>query len=148
MTRRVVLYIDSLKTGGAERVTLLLARWLTEAGWQATVLTRHSESRDFYPVPAGVQRAIEPDDPLWLRRVGQLGFPLRVLRLHGWLHGWLPAPSPAPPRPLSSPPTSLAPTRPRGNGCPAQRAHRRSHWAARQPWLPIFLLEIKGIFFL
>mgnify|MGYP006261584555 CR=1 FL=1 len=32
MTRRVVLYIDSLKTGGAERVTLLLARWLVEAG--------------------------------------------------------------------------------------------------------------------
>ena len=47
MTRRVVLYIDSLKTGGAERVTLLLARWLVEAGWQATVLTRHGASRDF-----------------------------------------------------------------------------------------------------
>ena len=85
MTRRVVLYIDSLKTGGAERVTLLLARWLVEAGWRATVLTRHGASRDFYPVPAGVQRAIEPADPLWLRRVGPLGFPLRVLRLHGWL---------------------------------------------------------------
>ena len=38
MTLRVVLYIDSLKTGGAERVTLLLARWLVEAGWQATVV--------------------------------------------------------------------------------------------------------------
>jgi len=85
MTRRVVLYIDSLKTGGAERVTLLLARWLAEAGWRATVLTRHGASRDFYPVPEGVQRAIEPADPLWLRRFGALGFPLRVLRLHGWL---------------------------------------------------------------
>ena len=85
MTRRVVLYIDSLKTGGAERVTLLLARWLAEEGWRATVLTRHGASRDFYPVPAGVQRAVEPVDPLWLRRVGMLGFPLRVLRLRAWL---------------------------------------------------------------
>ena len=85
MTRRVVLYIDSLKTGGAERVTLLLARWLVEAGWQATVLTRHGESRDFYPVPAGVHRAVELPDPPWLRCFGLLGFPLRVLRLRAWL---------------------------------------------------------------
>ena len=85
MTRRVVLYIDSLKTGGAERVTLLLARWLAEEGWQATVLTRHGASHDFYPVPAGVQRAIEPLDPRWLSRFGPLGFPLRVLRLRTWL---------------------------------------------------------------
>ena len=85
MTRRVVLYIDSLKTGGAERVTLLLARWLAEEGWRATVLTRHGASHDFYPVPAGVQRAIEPLDPRWLRRFGPLGFPLRMLRLRTWL---------------------------------------------------------------
>ena len=85
MTRRVVLYIDSLKTGGAERVTLLLARWLSDAGWKATVLTRHGVSRDFYPVPAGVRRAVEPVDPLWLRKVGPLGFPFRVLGLHSWL---------------------------------------------------------------
>ena len=85
MTRRVVLYIDSLKTGGAERVTLLLARWLAEEGWRAMVLTRHGASHDFYPVPAGVQRAIEPLDPRWLRRFGPLGFPLRVLRLRTWL---------------------------------------------------------------
>ena len=85
MTRRVVLYIDSLKTGGAERVTLLLARWFAEEGWRATVLTRHGASRDFYPVPAGVQRAIEPPDPNWLRCVGILGFPLRVLHLRAWV---------------------------------------------------------------
>ena len=85
MTRRVVLYIDSLKTGGAERVTLLFARWLAQEGWRATVLTRHGPSRDFYPVPAGVHRAIEPSDPPWLRRLGLLGFPLRVLRLRAWL---------------------------------------------------------------
>lgn len=85
MTRRVVLYIDSLKTGGAERVTLLLARWMSDAGWKATVLTRHGVSRDFYPVPVGVRRAVEPVDPLWLRKVGPLGFPFRVLGLHVWL---------------------------------------------------------------
>ena len=85
MTRRVVLYIDSLKTGGAERVTLLFARWLAQEGWRATVLTRHGPSRDFYPVPAGVHRAIEPSDPPWLRCLGLLGFPLRVLRLRAWL---------------------------------------------------------------
>ena len=85
MTRRVLLYIDSLKTGGAERVTLLFARWLAEEGWRPTVLTRHGASRDFYPVPAGVQRAIEPPDPPWLRCVGVMGFPLRVLRLRAWL---------------------------------------------------------------
>ena len=85
MTRRVLLYIDSLKTGGAERVTLLFARWLAQEGWRATVLTRHGPSRDFYPVPAGVHRAIEPSDPPWLRCLGLLGFPLRVLRLRAWL---------------------------------------------------------------
>ena len=84
MTRRVVLYIDSLKTGGAERVTLLLARWLVEAGWQATVLTRHGASRDFYPVPAGVQRSVEPGDPIWLRRFGPFGFPFACC---GCAHG-------------------------------------------------------------
>ncbi|QNJ01882.1 putative alpha-glycosyltransferase/ family 4 [Synechococcus sp. PROS-U-1] len=80
-----MLYIDSLKTGGAERVTLLFARWLAQEGWRATVLTRHGPSRDFYPVPAGVHRAIEPSDPPWLRCLGLLGFPLRVLRLRAWL---------------------------------------------------------------
>ena len=85
MTRRVVLYIDSLKTGGAERVTLLLARWLSEDGWLATVVTRHGASRDFYPVPAGVQRIVEPSDPVWLRLFGPLGFPVRVRRLRAWL---------------------------------------------------------------
>jgi len=85
MTRRVVLYIDSLKIGGAERVTLLLARWLSEDGWLATVVTRHGASRDFYPVPAGVQRTVEPSDPDWLRLFGPLGFPVRVRRLRAWL---------------------------------------------------------------
>jgi len=83
--RRVVLYIDSLKLGGAERVTLTWARWLHLAGWQPLVLTRKPLSWDFYPLPAGVVRAVEPADASWMRRLGLLAFPFRVLRLQRWL---------------------------------------------------------------
>ena len=83
--RRVVLYIDSLKLGGAERVTLTWARWLHQAGWQSLVLTRKPVSWDFYPLPAGVVRAVEPADASWMRRLGPLAFPFRVLRLQRWL---------------------------------------------------------------
>ena len=83
--RRVVLYIDSLKLGGAERVTLTWARWLHQAGWQSLVLTRKPVSWDFYPLPAGVVRAVEPADASWMRRLGLLAFPFRVLRLQRWL---------------------------------------------------------------
>mgnify|MGYP000444395358 CR=1 FL=1 len=67
LMRRVVLYVDSLKIGGAERVTLTFARWLRQNGWTPIVLTRQSRSLDFYPIPAGVERAVEPPDPRWLR---------------------------------------------------------------------------------
>ena len=85
LMRRVVLYVDSLKTGGAERVTLTFARWLRQNGWDPIVLTRQSVELDFYPIPAGVERAVEPRDPRWLRLLGRLGFPWRVLRLRRWL---------------------------------------------------------------
>ena len=81
MTRRVVLYIDSLKTGGAERVTLFCTL-ACGSGWQATVLIRHGASRDFYPVPAGVQRVSNPRSD-WLRRFCRWAS-LRVLRLRAW----------------------------------------------------------------
>ena len=83
--RRVVLYIDSLKLGGAERVTLTWARWLHQAGWQPLVLTRKPVSWDFYPLPAGVERAVEPLVAPWMRRLGPLAFPFRVLLLQRWL---------------------------------------------------------------
>ena len=83
--KRVVLYIDSLKLGGAERVTLTWARWLYQAGWQPMVLTRQPVSWDFYPVPPEVERAVEPADVSWMRRLGPLAFPFRVLRLQRWL---------------------------------------------------------------
>ena len=85
-SKRVVLYIDSLKLGGAERVTLTWARWLHQAGWQPLVLTRKPVSWDFYPVPPEVERAVEPADASWMRRLGPLAFPFRVLRLQRWLN--------------------------------------------------------------
>ena len=84
-SRRVVLYIDSLKLGGAERVTLAWAEWLHQDGWQPVVLTRKPISWDFYPLPAGVRRAVEPPDGTWMRRLGPLAFPFRILRLQRWL---------------------------------------------------------------
>ena len=86
-SRRVVLYIDSLKLGGAERVTLTWAAWLQQAGWKPIVLTRKSIGWDFYPLPAGVERVVEPADAPWMHRLGPLAFPFRVRRLQRWLDG-------------------------------------------------------------
>ena len=83
--RRVALYIDSLKLGGAERVTLRLACWLRDGGWQPLLLTRKPPSWDFYPIPVGVQRMVEPADPDWVRRLGPFGLPWRLLRLRRWM---------------------------------------------------------------
>ena len=88
---RVLLYIDSLKAGGAERIALCWAGWLLEKGHSVVVLTRHGPRRDFYPLPAGVERVVEPREPGWLRRLGWLGFPLRLWRLRCRLHALQPA---------------------------------------------------------
>ncbi len=80
-----MLYIDSLKLGGAERVTLSWAHWLHQAGWQPLVLTHKPTSWDFYPLPSGVTRIVEPSDSPWMRRLGPLAFPFRVMRLQRWL---------------------------------------------------------------
>jgi len=80
-----VLYIDSLKLGGAERVTLTWAAWLQHAGWKPIVLTRKPIGWDFYPLPAGVERVVEPADGPWMHRLGPLAFPFRVRRLQRWL---------------------------------------------------------------
>ena len=84
-SRRVVLYLDSLKLGGAERITLIWAHWLHQAGWQPLLLTRKPTSWDFYPLPSGVIRMVEPSDSPWMRRLGPLAFPFRVRRLQRWL---------------------------------------------------------------
>jgi UDP-N-acetylglucosamine:LPS N-acetylglucosamine transferase len=83
--KRVALYVDSLKIGGAERITLTFARWCAESGWTPIVLTRQGVDSDFYPIPNGVQRAVEPQEPSWLMRFGRWGFPWRVVRLRHWL---------------------------------------------------------------
>ena len=82
---RVVLYIDSLKLGGAERITLTWADWLHQAGWKPIVLTRKPVSWDFYPLPAGVERVVEPADTAWMHRMGRFAFFFRLLRLQRWL---------------------------------------------------------------
>lgn len=85
MTVRVAFYIDSLKTGGAERVTLRMAQWCREAGYLPVVLTRRQARHDFYPLPEGVLREVEAPDPAWVAALGWLGFPWRVLTLRHWL---------------------------------------------------------------
>ena len=77
--RSALLFIDSLKIGGAERVTVQWAEWLLEGGWNVTLLTSKSASHDFYPVPSGLHRLREPALPGWLDRA--LFWPLKLWRL-------------------------------------------------------------------
>ena len=87
--RSALLFIDSLKIGGAERVTLQWAEWLSKAGWSVTLLTSKSASHDFYPVPAGLRRVQEPALPGLLNRA--LFWPLKLLRLRKLLQREQPA---------------------------------------------------------
>ena len=83
--RTVVLYIDSLKIGGAERVTLTFSRWLKRNGWNPILLTRRSKDFDFYPTPDYIERVVEPEPPPWVSSVRILIFPWRICWLIGWL---------------------------------------------------------------
>ena len=65
---KVLLVIHSLRTGGAERVTLQFARWLLEAGHRVVLLTPSRAGADFYPLPAGLERCEEPLLPAPLER--------------------------------------------------------------------------------
>ena len=87
--RSALLFIDSLKIGGAERVTLQWADWLLEGGWTVTLLTSKSASHDFYPVPAGLRRLQEPALPRLLDRA--LFWPLKLWRLRKLLRREQPA---------------------------------------------------------
>jgi glycosyltransferase involved in cell wall biosynthesis len=89
--RPVLLYIDGLKAGGAERIALLWARWLQQAGHRVVLLTRHGSHKDFFPLPTSLERRVEPSEPPWLRRLGLLGFPLRLCRLRRVLQDLQPA---------------------------------------------------------
>lgn len=73
---RLVMYLDDgLACGGAERVAArLLGHW-REAGAVVHLISRHSADRDFYPMPAGVQRiALDGSD----QGSGETGRPARV----------------------------------------------------------------------
>ncbi len=97
---RVAVHIHSLGLGGAERVALQWAGWLRQAGHEVVLLTgppaggrRQSapgDGPDFYSLPPGLVRVREPALPAGLDRLGGLAFPLRILRLRGWLRCWSP----------------------------------------------------------
>lgn len=57
-SRSICLFIGSLKTGGAERVTLWLARELAAMGHRVTLLTHHGADQDFFALPEGVDRVV------------------------------------------------------------------------------------------
>ena len=83
--RTVVLYIDSLKIGGAERVTLRFSQWLKRNGWNPILLTRRSKEFDFYPIPESIERVVEKRPPYWVSSLPILIFPWRVCWLISWL---------------------------------------------------------------
>ena len=83
--RTVVLYIDSLKIGGAERVTLRFSQWLKRNGWNPILLTRRSKEFDFYPIPESIERVVEQEPPYWVSSLPILIFPWRVCWLISWL---------------------------------------------------------------
>lgn len=53
---KLLIFIHSLHSGGAERVTANLANHWAEKGWQVTVLTLTSAAQDFYKLHPAVQR--------------------------------------------------------------------------------------------
>jgi glycosyltransferase involved in cell wall biosynthesis len=53
---RLVMFIHSLESGGAERVVANFANHWTEKGWDVTVVTLESDAADFYGLNPGVAR--------------------------------------------------------------------------------------------
>ena len=84
LMRRVVLYVDSLKIGGVERVTLTFARWLRQNGWTPIVLTRQHAPSISIRFPPGWSGRWSPRSPV-AALAWPLGFPWRVRRLRHWL---------------------------------------------------------------
>ena len=78
---RIAFYIDALKLGGAERVTLQWASWCLEEGWSVTVITRRSATQDVYPFPVGLVRQVEPPLHWLLEYLGWWAFPIRIFQL-------------------------------------------------------------------
>lgn len=56
MNQRLLIFIASLSSGGAERVTANLANYWAEKGWWVTVVTLSDGTSDFYELSPSVQR--------------------------------------------------------------------------------------------
>lgn len=56
MKKRVIVFVASLGSGGAERVAVNVCGWLRDAGHHVCLLTLSSVAADFYPCPLGVTR--------------------------------------------------------------------------------------------
>lgn len=54
--KKICIYIYSLTSGGAERTTVALAKYLAQRGYEVTIITKCGTDKDFYTVPDGVQR--------------------------------------------------------------------------------------------
>lgn len=54
--RKVIIFINSLTGGGAERVTAALAGYLAGRDYDVTVVTMHGVEADFYAVAPRVKR--------------------------------------------------------------------------------------------
>lgn len=53
---KIVFFIQSLSSGGAERVTATLANYWAARGWDVTVVTVAASERDFYELEGSVSR--------------------------------------------------------------------------------------------
>jgi glycosyltransferase involved in cell wall biosynthesis len=88
---RLLLHINSLAVGGAERVLLKLARHWHELGHDVMVVTQAPVEQDQLPVPAGVQRASTQTGGVsghWLRALVRNAE--RSRRLRAVLQAWKP----------------------------------------------------------
>lgn len=56
MNQRLLIFISSLSSGGAERVTANLANYWAEKGWGITVVTLSDSTSDFYELSPSVQK--------------------------------------------------------------------------------------------
>lgn len=54
--KRVVVFVASLGSGGAERVAVRICGWLRDAGHEVCLLTLSGAANDFYAYPQGVVR--------------------------------------------------------------------------------------------
>ena len=53
---KLLIFIHSLSSGGAERASTNLANYWADKGWQITIVTMTGCEQDFYPFHPEVQR--------------------------------------------------------------------------------------------